>query len=128
MNKSLSYHIKVTYLQKVSETTGAVVLDMMVPGLNKRMILRVPKKLCREWSDNTVYIWGKFFNSDLSKQVVQPTNRTTVGGNLGDAVLNMPQKHVNPFTWSTVESNMNAYTEYWRWCKDLESLGLGEGM
>lgn len=114
-----SQGVLTTFHAVVDETPKSIVLDVTLPGTNRRETIRVPKKLCRNWTKNTVMIYSGYFANGVTKvNVLRRASADEFDAPGDEDVLRMPQRYAAEHKLWIVDEVMTAYTAY-------EALGVG---
>ncbi len=112
-----SQSIRTRYHKVVDETLKSIVLDISMPGTGEQVTIRVPKKLCRHWTKETVDIYSGYFRDGVTMVNVMrraSTDEFDAPGDDTEDVLRMPPRYTVEFKQWIVDEVMTAYTDYER--------------
>lgn len=107
--------VRTKFHRVVSETLRSIVIEVSMPGTGVRQCIRVPKTLCRNWTNETVDIYSGYFSQGAT--VVNVADRIATQQEFdeaGDDVLRMPPRYSTDFKQWIVDEVMTAYTQYER--------------
>lgn len=117
MSRTNSQSVRTRYHRVVDETLKSIVLEVTLPGTRVKETIRVPKKLCRNWTKDTVDIYSGYYANGVTK--VNVTRRASTDEfdevqDDGAEVLQMPVKCTVEHKQWIVDEVMTAYTSYER--------------
>lgn len=114
-----SQSVRTRFHKVVDETLKSIVLDISMPGTGERVTIRVPKKLCRNWTSDSVDIYSGYYRDGVTRvNVMRRASVEEFGETDESDVLQMPLKYAVEFKQWIVDEVMTAYTAY-------ERLGVG---
>lgn len=115
MGNTKPQSVRTRYHKVVDETLKSIVLDVTLPGTSERATIRVPKKLCRNWTKDTVDIYSGYYANGVTRVNVMrraSADEFDAPGDDSQDVLRMPPRYAVEFKQWIVDEVMTAYTHY----------------
>lgn len=112
-----SQGVRTRYHRVVDETLKSIVLEVTLPGTGIKETIRVPKKLCRNWTKDTVDIYSGYYANGVTNVNVMRRASTDEFDDVRDdsaEVLRMPLRYTADHKQWIVDEVMTAYSSYER--------------
>lgn len=117
MSSTNPQSVRTKYHAVIDETLKSIVLKVTLPGTDVKATIRVPKALCRNWTNDTVDIYSGYYRNGVTKVNVMRRATTDEFDEVQDdgvEVLRMPLRYTVEHKQWIVDEVMTAYTTYER--------------